>query len=221
MIQPGAWFRFSALLDQVRAHSDRLLEQYLDPQCAEMAETVLLGQREEMEAARTENFMATGTVHLLVIAGLHLGILAGALFWALRRLPLPHGWAAALVAGAALFYMFLVDARPPMVRATVLVLVICAAAYSGRRPLSFNSLAAAALVVLAINPSDLFHVGAQLSFLSVAGLMWFGPGWIGPRDQRTLDRLIVENLSWPARIAWAVRRSLRHFIASQRDHLGC
>ena len=71
--------------------------------------------------------------------------------------------------------MLLVDAGPPVVRATVLVLVFCAASYLGRRPLSFNSLAAAALVVLALNPNHLFHAGAQLSFLSVAGLMWVRP----------------------------------------------
>ena len=73
VVRPGSWFSFTRLLDQVRAHSDRLLEEYLDPKCAEMAEAVLLGQREEMEADRTENFMATGTIHLLVIAGL-LGV---------------------------------------------------------------------------------------------------------------------------------------------------
>jgi competence protein ComEC len=211
VIRPGAWLSFAGLLDQVRAQSDRLLETYLDPQRAEMAEAVLLGQREEMEAGRTENFMATGTIHLLVIAGLHLGILAGALFWTLRRLPLPHAWAAALVAMAALFYMFLVDARPPMVRATMLVLVTCAAASWGPRPLSFNSLAAAAMVVLAMNPNALFHVGAQLSFLSVAGIMWFAPHWIGTdRDKATLDRLIAQNLTWPAWVFWGTTRSVRH-----------
>ncbi len=87
--------------------------------------------------------------------------------------------------------MLLVDAGPPVVRATVLVLVTCAAAYLGRRPLSFNSLAAAALVVLAMNPNDLFHVGAQLSFLSVAGIMWFAPHWMdtarGQQTTRTID----------------------------------
>ena len=138
--------------------------------------------------------MATGTIHLLVIAGLHLGILAGALFWLLRRTSLPRGWVAGLVAAATVFYMLLVDAGPPVVRATVLVLVACAAVYWGRRPLSFNSLAAAALVVLVINPSHLFHVGAQLSFLSVAGLMWYIPYWTATnREQRTLERLIAEN----------------------------
>jgi competence protein ComEC len=144
---------------------------------------------------------------------LHLGILAGALFWLLRQTPLPRGWAAALVAAATVFYMFLVDAGPPVVRATVLVLVACAAAYWGRRPLGFNSLAAAALVVLAINPSHLFHTGAQLSFLSVAGLMWFAPRWMTTdRDRRTLERLIAANLAWPSRMFWAVRRSVWHLM---------
>ena len=184
VVRPGGWLSFAGLLDQVRAQGNRLLETYLDPRCAEMAEAVLLGQREEVDSGRTENFMATGTIHLLVIAGLHLGILAGALFWVLRRTPLPRGWVAGLVAAATLFYMFLVDAGPPVVRATVLVLVACAAVYLGRRPLSFNSLAAAALVVLAINPNHLFHVGAQLSFLSVAGLMWFAPHWMATTSRR-------------------------------------
>ncbi len=136
-----------------------MLEAYLDPRRAEMAEAILLGEREQVDFGRTENFMATGTIHLLVIAGLHVGILAGALFWLVRRTPLPHGWGLLLVAAAAVLYMLLVDAGPPVVRATVLVLTACAAAALGRSPLSFNSLAAAALLVLAMNPNHLFHAG--------------------------------------------------------------
>ncbi len=164
VVRPGGGLSLTRLLDGVRARSNRLLETYMDPRSAEMAEAVLLGQREQLESGRTENFMATGVVHFLVIAGLHVGILAGAFFWLLRRTPLPRGWAPALVAAATLFYMLLVDAGPPVVRATVLVLVFCAASYLGRRPLSFNSLAAAALVVLALNPNHLFHAGRNCRF---------------------------------------------------------
>ena len=200
VIQPGGWLGSTAILDRVRTHSNRILERYLDPQRAEMAEAVLLGEREQVDFGRTENFMATGTIHLLVIAGLHLGILAGVLFWLVRRTPLPHGWAILLVAAATVFYMFLVDAGPPVVRATLLVLVACLAAALGRKPLSFNSLAAAALVILAINPNSLFHTGAQLSFLSVAGLMWIMPRWINAADRdNALGRLIAANRPWAAR----------------------
>ncbi len=68
------------------------------------------------------------------------------------------------MAGLAVLYMLLVDAQPPVVRATVLVVVMCGAAYLGRRPLGFNSLAAAALVVLAVNPADLFRAGPSCRF---------------------------------------------------------
>ena len=50
----------------------------------------------------------------------------------------------------------------------------CIAIWLGRRGVAFNSLFAAALVVLAINPNDLFRAGPQLSFLAVAVLIWFG-----------------------------------------------
>ena len=134
--------------------------------------------------------MATGVVHLLVIAGLHIGILAAAVWWLVRRSRLSRGWSAALVSSAALVYMLLVDAGPSVVRATVLVVVMCAAWYFGRYPVSFNSLAAAALIVLVLNPSHLFHAGAQLSFLSVAGIIWFAPKWRpgAARPARAADR---------------------------------
>lgn len=213
VVQPGGWLNFTALLDRVRTHSNRLLEDSLDPGCAQMAEVVLLGEREQVDFGRTENFMATGTIHLLVISGLHLSILAGALFWIVRRTPLPQGWATVLVAVATVFYMFLVDAGPPVVRATVLVLVTCAAAARGRSPLSFNSLAGAALVVLAMNPGHLFHAGAQLSFLSVAGLMWFAPRWVGAASRKDpLERLIAENRGWAARAGWAFARGACHLL---------
>ena len=91
----------------------------------------------------------------------------------------------------------MVDVGPPVVRATILVLVACIAVWLGRRPLGFNSLAAAALVVLALNPAHLFHVGAQLSFLCVAGLIWFATRrphrTMTKKDTRarTLERLIM------------------------------
>ena len=129
---------------------------------------------------RTENFMATGTIHLLVIAGLHLGILAGAMFWVVRRTPLPHGCGhPAGCGGDPVLYV------PGRCRAAGRAGDRCWCWWPvprlrwGESRLSFNSLAAAALVVLAMNPNNLFHTGAQLSFLSVAGLMWFGPHWMG------------------------------------------
>ena len=112
-----------------------------------------------------------------MIAGLHLGILAGFVGMVLRRL-LPWRWGLPAVAAFTIVYMLLVDAQPPVVRATVLIVATCVAAYIGRRRAGFNVLALAGLIVLALNPVDLFNVGPQLSFLCVAGLMAMAPSWM-------------------------------------------
>jgi competence protein ComEC len=207
VIESGGPLSLNRLLDRLRVRSNRLLHDYLDPRRAEMAAAILLGQREQVEPRRQESFMATGAIHLLVIAGLHLGILAGALIWIVQRTPLPRGWAAALVSVATVSYMLLVDPEPPIVRATVLVLVLCAAVWRGHEALSLNSLAGAALVVLLLNPSHLFYPGAQLSFLSVAGLMWAAPRWLY-RQNDPLDTLIARNVGW---LGWG-RRVLERMV---------
>lgn len=197
----------TALVDRVRANGNRVLDRHLDHRRAALAAAVLLGARERLEPAQTQAFRETGTVHLLAISGLHVGILAGALMWLARRVPVRSGRAMLAVAGVVVFYMLLADARPPVVRATILVLVICAALAAGRRPLGFNSLAAAGLILLARNPAELFHTGAQLSFLAVAALIWFAPWCMqAGRPDDSLRRLAEQSRAWPARV---VRRGGR------------
>lgn len=159
------------MFDRWRAAGDRLLWHYIDRRRAGLAAAVLLGERNQLDRERTEAFVETGTVHLLAISGLHVGILAGALLFLLNLCRLPRRWTLLIVCGLTLFYAGLADARPPVLRASILVVALCASIYVGRRTSSFNTLAAAALVVLMLNPADLFQVGAQLSFLAVATLM--------------------------------------------------
>ena len=92
----------------------------MNPRRAELAAAVLLGLREELDAGRSEAFLTTGTVHILCISGLHVGILAGALFWIMRRTRIPRGWAVAAVAAITLLYALMVDVGPSVVRATIL-----------------------------------------------------------------------------------------------------
>jgi len=209
VVEPGRGWGPRRLIDRARTHGNRLLGQYLDQRRSALATAVLLGPREGLDPELTQAFMETGTIHLLAISGLNLSILAGSLLFLLRRAPIRRVWAILGVAAFAVFYMLLTDAQPPVTRATILVLVICWSLYLSRRALSFNSLAAAGLVVLAINPADLFQTGAQLSFLAVAGLMWFGPRWIySTREQDPLQRMLGESRGWPARVLRASGRSV-------------
>ena len=165
-------WNWSAPLDRLRARCAAQIEAMMPPRAAAAAKALLLGDRTGLTREDRQRFVASGTMHLLAISGLHVGLLA-AFVAGLGRLlglgPTPTAvGCVAVVAGFALLAEF----RPPVLRA-VLFVVAAAAAWASRRRLDlFNTLCVAAAVVLIATPASLFEAGTQLSFLAVAGLEW-------------------------------------------------
>ncbi len=198
----GSW------LASLRSRLNRLAWHHLAPQQASLASAILLGNREQLEPARREVFLQTGTSHLLAISGLHVGILACCFFALFRCGWLSRNICLLLTIGFVVFYAWLVEFRPPVVRASILIVLFCAARMLGRSGLSYNVLALAALLVLIINPTDLFALGTQLSFLAVAAIQ-FGNRWIFNRPTDPLQQLVQSTRSWPVRACQAVAENLR------------
>jgi competence protein ComEC len=209
--RPTSW-SLASRLDAVRGWGVGVLQSRLAADRAALAAALLLGSRESLPREEADDFLVTGTVHVLSISGLHVGLLSLALFAAFRTLAVPRAWALAAVAGCTGAYMLLVRAETPVVRATLLVWLACLAAATGRRSPAINALAAAAVVVLAWRPAEVFSTGAQLSFLSTGVLVGVAaalPQLETPSDP--IDRLIersrspverrVRRLTWQA---WAV-----------------
>lgn len=203
-------------LDAVRARGQSLLRASLAPRQAHLAAALLLGLRDELTPERNEEFLETGTVHILSISGLHVGMLAGGLFLLLRLGWAPQRMALAAVAALTISYALLADSGAPVARAATLVVLACLALAWGRQTRLFNGLAAAALVVLCLSPADLFDTGTQLSFLSVAALFGAGPRIARLGEIRDpLDRLIADSRPWPTRAArWTMRRAAQALLAS-------
>ena len=195
-------------LASLRSRLDRLAWHHLAPRQASLASAILLGNREQLEPARREVFLQTGTIHLLAISGLHVGILACCFFAIFRCGWLSRNACLMLTIGFVMFYAWLVEFRPPVVRASILIVLFCAARLLGRSGLSYNVLALAALLVLIINPTDLFALGTQLSFLAVAAIQ-FGNRWIFNRISDPLQQLIQSTRPWPVRACQAVAENLR------------
>lgn len=199
--RPGPRWSISRLLDQLRQGGDRLLWRRLDDRRAPLAAALLLGLREELDLDTTAAFAQTGTVHILSISGLHVGILALFLFWIMRLGLVGRRLALLGVALVTLGYALVIDAEPPAVRATVVVLLVCVAQWRRDGWMPFNLLALAAILVLAMNPCELFRIGPQLSFLAVATLAWFGPRLAVRPITDPLDRLIARTRPWPQKHA--------------------
>ncbi len=191
---PPAW-SVTTWLDRVRRAGAATLEAHLRSRSG-LAAALLLGSREALAADDSREFLVTGTIHILSISGLHVGILAVALYRLLRLVSLRRSRALVAVAACTGLYMLLVGAETPVVRATLLVWLSCLAAGLGRRSPALNALAAAAIVVLVWHPPEVFRVGTQLSFLSTAVLV--GAGALVPRhgpDDDPIERLIESSRS--------------------------
>lgn len=159
-------------LESLRRAGRENLERKLSPENAARASAMILGIREGVDEETTQRLVETGTLHILAISGLHIGLVAATVGFLLRFFGISRRITALVLIGTVLVYLFLTDVRPPAIRATVLVCVVAAAMYSGRRSLGVNSLCATALIVLALNPCDLFQFGAQLSFFATGAFFW-------------------------------------------------
>ncbi|MEM9064922.1 MAG: ComEC/Rec2 family competence protein [Planctomycetota bacterium] len=137
---------------------------------------LVLGDRGGTEGARVrEPFALTGTVHLLAISGLHLMLVAATAVWAFR-LGRDRGWIEPLlVAGLVLVYMLVVPARPPILRAGIMTIVLLVSEAMGRRHSRLSVLAWTGIALLAWRPIDAFDTGFRLSLAATAALVWVGP----------------------------------------------
>lgn len=189
-------WNLSRLLHQVGQRFERRLASYIRPSQSDLAQAIFLGARERLLQTDREAFLQTGTIHLLVVSGMHVGLLAMAIWMIVGSGLLTRRTGLVLTACLVVGYALVVGGRPPVMRASVLVVLTLFSYAIGRRVSPANLLSAAALVVLAYNPTELFRAGTQLSFLCVAVLAAYGTvfqrkKWVDP-----LTRLIRETRPW-------------------------
>lgn len=169
----------------------------------------LLGERGNLSIDQRQKFVRSGTVHLLVVSGLHVGLLAGAIVLLLRVFGVDprHAWAVGAL--VALAYLFVTGIQPSVLRATTMVCVYALGRVLLRKPDALNVLGASALISLLINPTDVAELGFQLSYLSVAGIFVLAPMLklrppLTP-SERAVQGLRGKSLAW---IGGSVRVSL-------------
>ncbi len=136
---------------------------------------LILGDRSEIPREVIEDFKRTGTLHFLAISGLHVGILVLTVYSLLQILRVPKMAIVLLIIVLAGTYALMTGLKPPVFRATLMVIFIFGA-YLVRRQWDFASgIAAAVMVMLILNPNDLFNIGFQLSVSGVLGIVYLAP----------------------------------------------
>ena len=173
------------------------LTPYLDGDALAVAAALIMGKRDLLQPEVRSAYADTGAIHVLAVSGLHVGILA-LIVSQLLGWVLPHRGVflvvRTLATVTAVWYFALITGLSPSVqRAALMVTVVLIGKRISRNNSIYNLLAIAALVMLVVEPKQLFQVGFQLSFAAVVGIALFAR-----RIQRTVYLPGKLHLAWDA-----------------------
>jgi competence protein ComEC len=143
----------------------------LFPRHDTLAEALLLGRRERMDPAVRDRFARAGLVHLLAISGTHVGLLAGIVLLVGAIVRLPRRTLTRVTLLLTWVYLGMIGAPASAVRAGLMLSLALIAVLIQRPSAALPMIAAAALVLLALDPLAILDPGLQLSFAGVGGIL--------------------------------------------------
>lgn len=156
-----------------------------------LAAALLTGDRSRLDPADVDALRSAGLGHMLAISGMHMGLFAGGVFFAVRMMAAGlGGWSrrhdpaipaalAALIAAA--LYLAVSGGAIPTQRAFIMTVSALGAVLARRRVLSFHTLAIAMTAVLLLTPEAVVTPGFQMSFAAVAALIAAAQVWQAKR----------------------------------------
>lgn len=151
----------------------------------EIIQAMILGEQSEIPREIMDTFSRTGTTHIIAISGFNIGIIAAFSFFVIRTLLKSSEYLLLrfnIVRVSTLFaflpiglYACIAGLGVSVMRATLMIMAFLTAVLLGRERDLVNTLALAALLILAVSPLALFDVSFQLSFAAVASILIIVP----------------------------------------------
>ncbi|MGD2246214.1 MAG: DNA internalization-related competence protein ComEC/Rec2 [Candidatus Aminicenantes bacterium] len=146
----------------------------LSPQGA-VLEALLLGERGRMDKTVSRSLQDAGLYHLFAISGAHIALISLLLFSFFRIIRIPIRPSYVILMCILVFYAFLVEGRPSILRATMMALIFLLGKLIWRDTNLLNAISISAFVLLWINPFSLFDAGFQMTFAATLSIVLFFP----------------------------------------------
>lgn len=148
-----------------------------------LMDALLLGNKSGLTFDIMTDFKRTGAMHILAVSGLHVGILASIIQFILGLLPIyskgGRFFSSGLFILFLLLFAWLTHFEPAIIRAVGGSILMILARTFQKTANAWNNLFAMACFLLLLDPNFFFHIGFQLSFLAVAGIIAFYKSWVG------------------------------------------
>lgn len=188
------------LIETVRQGIAARIDAVLPQPAASVARSMITGDQTTVPGEVRNVMAAAGIAHVLSISGLHLTLVAGGVFAAIRiilamipALALRYSVKKLAAIGgivASFLYFSISGGNVAALRSTIMIALVLGAVVLGRRAVTMRNVAIAALIVIVMAPAGIFMPSFQLSFAAVAGLV--GAFETLPREPRARG--------WPGRI---------------------
>ncbi|HWK39410.1 MAG TPA: ComEC/Rec2 family competence protein [Hyphomicrobium sp.] len=173
--------RLWARVERVRQEIGARIAEALPGERGAIATALITGERGGISEATNDAFRDSGIVHILSISGLHMAIMAGAVFFSVRfllalfpaialRYPIKK-WAAAAAMVGALCYLLISGGAFATVRSAIMVTIMFFAVLLDRPALALRNVVLTAAIILIVYPESLLDVGFQMSFAAVLALV--------------------------------------------------
>jgi competence protein ComEC len=170
-----------AYIEDIRREISTRISMALPGERGALATALITGERGGIPQETTDAYRDSGLVHILSISGLHMVIMAGAVFASVRFIlaavpalalnyPIKK-WAAFAGAAGAIFYYAISGGAAATLRAAIMMVVLFLAVMLGRPAIAMRNVAIAALIILCLIPESLLDVGFQMSFAAVVALV--------------------------------------------------
>ena len=135
-----------------------------------MLAAIVAGDRTYLSHELRVGFERTGSFHMLVVSGFHLGVVAACLFWITRRLRLPRVPATLLTIGASFGYALFTGLATPVQRSLWMVTIYLLGRLVYRERNALNTIGFAALCLLVVSPRSLFDSSLQMTLMAVVAI---------------------------------------------------
>ncbi len=209
--------------DELRGALSRRMDLIFPAPQAGFMKSMLIGQTDDLDPERFQQFSELGLTHILAISGLNIAVFLGVCIWIMRRLKLAKETYLLICIWLLPFYILLTGASPSIVRAGLMSIIALYAARRGLFKDVLHIMAIVAWIMLLWDPYFLLDVSFQLSFLVTLGLIvgvqrvndLFVPWISSPIIRNTASiTLVSQMVSFPVSIYYFNQFSLLSWLAN-------
>lgn len=158
---------------KIRTKVKNNMLKYLDNENVELMYSAFFGDKLELNDELYDAYKITGVAHILAVSGLHVGLVATILKFFLKLFRAKSSVVAIVVTLCLLFYCYLCDFAPSVMRATIMTSALNFSAIFNKEYDALSSMGLAGIIISVFNPSAIINLSFVLSFVCILGIRMF------------------------------------------------